>query len=284
MADGPIDDLHERPEAPSAAPSGSPADGHVDAHENAYTVSEVARLANVSVRTLHHYDAIGLLEPAWRGENGYRYYGPDDLSRLQRILAYRELGFELETIAAMLDDPDLDEISHLRRQKSLLQARRERIDAMLRALRATMEARQMGFTLDPKDMLEVFGDFDPTEHATEAEERWGDTDAYRESRRRVRSYAKGDWLRIQEEANAVAARLADLLADGVPAGDARAMDAAEAHRQHISRWFYACGKDVHVGLADMYEADPRFRQHYEDRATGLAAYVAAAIRANAERD
>jgi len=274
MADRRTETERNRPEAASTA------DGRSG---GAYNVGEVARLANVSVRTLHHYDAIGLLAPARRGENGYRRYGPDDLERLQRILAYRELGFELEAIAAMLDDPEQDELSHLRRQKRLLQSRRERIDAMLRALQETMEAIQMGFTLDPKDMLEAFGDFDPAEHAAEAEERWGDTDAYKESHRHTRSYRKEDWLRIRQEGEAVETRLAGLMAEGVPAGAVRAMDAAETHRQHISRWFYDCSKEVHVGLADMYEADPRFRKHYDDRAAGLAGYVAAAIRANAER-
>jgi len=244
---------------------------------------QVARAAGVSIRTLHHYDAIGLLAPSRRGENGYRRYGPGELARLQRILAYRQLGFDLEAIGAMLDDPELDELAHLRRQKTLLQARRDRIDAMLGALDKTMEARQMGIDLDPKDMLEVFGDFDPTAHAEEAEERWGDTDAYRQSRQRTGRYGKGDWLRIRREGDAVDTRLAGLMAEGVPPGDERAMEAAEAHRRHITTWFYDCSKAMHLGLADMYEADPRFARHYEDRSVGLAAYVAAAIRANAER-
>jgi len=272
---------HDR-RAPAARRRGPHLPG--PAAQRGYTVGEVARLANVSVRTLHHYDAIGLLNPERRGDNGYRRYGPDHLARLQRILAYRELGFDLHAILTMLDDPELDEQRHLRRQKALLEARRARLDAMLSALDKTMEARQMGINLDPKDMLQVFGDFDPSEHAEEVEERWGGTDAFQESYRRTSRYGKDDWLRIRSEGEAVEARLAELLEQGVPAQDARAMDAAEAHRQHISRWFYDCGKALHVGLADMYESDPRFARHYEDRAPGLAGYVAAAIRANAERD
>lgn len=247
------------------------------------TVGEVARLARVSVRTLHHYDAIGLLTPGRRGENGYRRYRAGDLRRLQRILAYRALGFELDAIRAMLDDPSDDEVTHLRRQKALLDARLERLTAMRRALERTLEARQMGIELNPEEMLEVFGDADPTAYAAEAEERWGDTEAYRESQRRARRYDKEAWVRIRDEMEAVEQRFAELLQAGVPADDPRAMAAADAHRQHISRWFYDCGTEMHVGLADMYQADPRFRRHYEDRAAGLAAYVAAAIRANAER-
>ncbi len=248
-----------------------------------YRVGEVARLSRVSVRTLHHYDAIGLLTPGERHDNGYRGYTRADLERLQRILAYRELGFELDAIRALLDDPDLDPVEHLRHQKALLDERADRIDAMRRTVQKLMEARQMGINLDPKEMLEVFGDLDPSEHAAEAQERWGDTDAYRQSRQRTSRYGKADWQRMRREVEAVEQRLADALADGVPATDRRAMDAAEAHRQHIDRWFYDCDHAMHVGLADMYTADPRFRAHYDDRAPGLAAFVSNAIRANAAR-
>jgi DNA-binding transcriptional MerR regulator len=173
-----------------------------------YTVGDVARLAGVSVRTLHHYDAIGLLRPADRGDNGYRSYGPQDLERLQRILAYRELGFELATIGALLDDPATDRIDHLRRQATLLDARMERLEAMRSSLRKTMEAYQMGIDLDPKEMFEVFGDFDPTEHAAEAEERWGDTEAFRQSQQRTRRYGKADWQRIGQASDAIERRFA----------------------------------------------------------------------------
>ena len=248
-----------------------------------HTVGAVAQAARVSVRTLHHYDAVGLLRPSVRGDNGYRYYTPEDLERLQRVLAYRELGFELAAIRQLLDDPGTDRLEHLRRQDALLEARMERLTAMRRTLRKTMEAYQMGIDLDPDEMLEVFGDFDPTEHAAEAEERWGDTDAYRQSQERAKTYTKADWQRIQRESEAVEQRLADLRQAGVAATDPQAMDAAEAHRQHIGRWFYDCDKAMHAGLADMVEADPRFRKHYEDRVAGLADYAVQAIRANAAR-
>ena len=248
-----------------------------------YAVGEVARAARVSVRTLHHYDAIGLLRPTERGENGYRHYTPGDLERLQRILAYRELGFALPAIGQLLDEPRIDRLEHLQRQEALLDARMERLDAMRQALRRTKEAYRMGIDLDPKEMLEVFGDFDPTEHAAEAEERWGDTDAYRQSQQRTKGYGKADWQRIRRESDALDQRFADLMRSGVPPTDPQALDVAEAHRQHIGRWFYACPKAMHAGLADMYEADPRFRRHYDARLAGLAGYAAKAIRANAER-
>lgn len=246
------------------------------------SVGEVAELVGVSVRTLHHYDAIGLLSPTARTEAGYRLYGPAELERLSQILAYRELGFELEVIAQLLDDADTDPVEHLRQQEALLNARLERLLAMRRQVRRQMEARKMGINLTPKEMLDLFGDHDPTEHAQEAEERWGHTDAYKQSQQRTKSYSKADWQRLSAESAAVEERLIELMREGVPATDDRAKAAAEAHRQQISRNFYDCSYEMHRNLADMYLADPRFTKYYEDKAEGLAHYVADAIRANAE--
>ena len=248
-----------------------------------HTVGEVARFAGVSVRTLHHYDEVGLLSPSGRTAAGYRMYGDADLERLQQILCYRELGFGLGEIAEILDDPRTDPIDHLRRQHALLTDQMERLAAMVEAVRKTMEARTMGISLNPEEMFEVFGDHDPTQYADEVEQRWGDTDAYKQSQRRTKSYTKDDWLRIKEEAGAAEQRLAAALAAGLPPDSDEAMAAAEAHRTHIDRWFYDLSPDMHRNLADMYVADPRFTKHYEDVAPGLAQYVRDAIHANADR-
>ena len=202
--------------------------------------------------------------------------------RLHAVLAYRELGFELGAVQELLTDQHTDPGEHLRRQEAVLNARIERLLTMRRSLRRQMEAISMGINLNPQELLEVFGEEDPTKHAAEAEERWGSSDAYQESRRRTRGYSKEDWLRIKGESEAIEAGFAELLAASVPATDPRAQAQAEAHRQHISRYFYDCSYDIHRGLAAMYTADPRFEANYEKRAAGLAAYVAAAIVANAE--
>lgn len=121
------------------------------------------------------------------------------------------------------------------------------------------------------------------EHGTEVKERWGETDAYRESMRRARGHTKADWKIIKEEIDAAESHMAELLAAGADPEGEEAMAGAEELRAHISRWFYPCSHRMHAGLADMYEADPRFTAHYEERAEGLAGFVAAAIRANAIR-
>ena len=246
-----------------------------------YAVGEVARFARVTVRTLHHYDDIGLLRPSVRTRTGHRRYDEADLARLQQILGYRELGLPLDRIAEILNDPTRKRRDHLQAQHALLVEHIARLGAQLGALEKTMEAYDMGIKLSPEEMSEVFGGFDPNGHAQEAEARWGDTDAYRESARRTSSYRKDDWKRMREETDAIEGQFLEAMEAGEPAHSARATAAAEAHRLNISRWFYDCDPAMHKALGDMYVQDPRFAAHYESRAPGLATYVRDAIAANA---
>jgi MerR family transcriptional regulator, thiopeptide resistance regulator len=244
-----------------------------------YTVGELAGLAGVTVRTLHHYDSIGLLCPGERSAAGYRMYTDDDIVRLHRIIFYRSLGFDLDRIAMLLGDAALNAADHLRTQHDLLTERLDRLRQMIALVERQMEAEKMGINLTPDEMFEVFGDFDPTEHADEVEQRWGNTDAFRQSQERAKRYRREDWQRIGAEAAEIERGFIDLMQRGVPADSPDARALAESHRQHISRWFYDCTPEIHRGLADMYVTDPRFAKYYEDRASGLSEYIAGAIRA-----
>ena len=248
-----------------------------------WSVGEVARQAGISVRTLHHYDEVGLVVPTVRTAAGHRRYDHPDLRRLQRVLAYRELGFRLDQIATLLDDETTPPVERLLRQHAAVSARIEHLQRVAAAIEKTMEAHRMGIRLTPQEMLDVFGDFDPLEQADEAQERWGDTDAYQQSQVRTSSYTKDDWLRLTAEGDAVLAGFAAAFAAGQPATGDEATAAAEAHRLHISRWFYDCSYEMHRGLAEMYVADERFTAYYERVATGLAHYVHDAVHANADR-
>ncbi|WP_030177336.1 MerR family transcriptional regulator [Streptomyces sp. NRRL S-813] len=248
-----------------------------------YTVGQVAGFAGVTVRTLHHYDDVGLLVPGERSHAGHRRYSDADLDRLQQILFYRELGFPLEEVAALLDDPAADPRAHLRRQHELLTARIEKLQKMAAAVEHAMEARKMGINLTPEEKFEVFGDHDPDQYADEVEERWGDTEAYRQSRQRTAGYTKQDWKRVTDELNAIHHRMGDLLAQGVPADSEAAMDVAEEHRLFITRSYYDCAHQMHTCLGEMYVSDPRFTATYEEIRPGLAAYMRDAIVANAAR-
>lgn len=248
-----------------------------------YSVGQVAGFAGVTVRTLHHYDDIGLLAPSERSHAGHRRYSDADLDRLQQILFYRELGFPLDEVAVLLDDPEADPRAHLRRQHELLTARIEKLQKMAAAVEHAMEARKMGINLTPEEKFEVFGDKDPEQYTEEAEQRWGGTEAYAESQRRAARYTKDDWKRMQAEVNAWSERYDTLMAAGEPPTGEAAMDMAEEHRQHITQWFYECTYEIHRGLADMYVADERFKAFYDSRRTGLAEHLRDAIKANATR-
>jgi hypothetical protein len=174
-------------------------------------------------------------------------------------------------------------VEHLRRQHGLVLERMERLREVAAVLEKTMEAHKMGIRLNPEEMFEVFGDQDPTQYAEEAEERWGDTDAWRESQRRASAYTKDDWLRVKAEQEASGRALAEALQGGHAPDSDVAMDAAEQARLVIDRNFYPCSHEMHVNLGEMYVADPRFTATYEEMAPGLAQYVRDAIVANAAR-
>jgi DNA-binding transcriptional MerR regulator len=246
-----------------------------------YTVSQVSRMAGVTVRTLHHYDEIALLVPSERRANGYRYYTDADLQRLQQILIFKELGFSLEAIQSIIDEAPAERRDALVMQRELLQGELRKTTAVIRAIENAIQALEGGDHMDSNKMFDGFDEFQKKEYAEEANQRWGDTDAYKESMRRTKQYTKDDWARIKGESEAITRGIADLMLAGHPADDAEVKALAEQHRLHIDRWFYPCGYDMHVALGEMYVADPRFTETYDKVSKGLAEYLSTAIKANA---
>jgi DNA-binding transcriptional MerR regulator len=242
------------------------------------TIGDVARFAGITVRTLHHYDSIGLLTPSERRGNGYRGYTGADISRLQRILAYRELDLGLDEIRQLLDEP-ADAVFALKQARRRIAEQVGRLQRIAESLDAAIRAETKGTTMTPEEKLQAFGDFDPEEHAEEAKERWGATDAYAESARRTGSYTAEDWRRVSAEADEVNQGFLQLIADGTPADSTKAAALADAHRAYITKWFYACTPEIHAGLGSMYVADERFRANIDKAGNGLAAYQSAAIAA-----
>jgi len=245
-----------------------------------YQVKAVAQLANVTVRTLHHYDTIGLLTPSGRTEAGYRLYREQDLLRLHQIVLGRELGLSLERIRQMLDDPELDRKQVLLEQREQLVERASRTGAMIRSIDVALAALKGDKEMNAN---ELFDGFDPAEHADEAKERWGNGPAFAEASRRTRRYTKEDWARIKQENDELMKRLASALHGGARATDVTAMDLAEEHREQIDRWYYPCSVQMHAALADMYTADARFAASFDKYGEGMATFLAEAIRANAQR-
>ena len=206
-----------------------------------HTVGEVARLAGVSVRTLHHYDAIGLLEPAVRSVAGYRLYGHDALAHLQQILFFKELGFGLEDIARIMGDPSFDRREALLVQRRMLADKSAQLHRMTGAVDAALDTMERGTTMDEGEMFEVFGGFDPKQYEAEVQQRWGDTDAYKESTCRAKRYTKQDWQRMKDEAETNLARMVELFDAAIAPEDARVMASAEEARRGIDQIGRAAG-------------------------------------------
>jgi DNA-binding transcriptional MerR regulator len=245
----------------------------------AFTVGELARLTGITVRALHHYDEIGLVVPSHRTAAGYRLYDDRDVIRLQQVLLFRELGLPLDEIAFAIDEAGTRE-ELLRKHRAVLVAKRGRLDAMLSALDSALDALEKGRDMQPDDVKQMFEGFDHSQYEEEAKERWGDTDAYKESMRRTKSYGKAQWDQIQADWQKIYADMAVLMKSGTAVADASVQALVEAHRAHIDRWFYPCSVEMHKGLGAMYVQDPRFKANLDKVADGFAQYLSDAIAAS----
>jgi DNA-binding transcriptional MerR regulator len=240
---------------------------------DAKTVGAVATLTGVSVRTLHHYDHIGLVVPSVRTPAGYRGYTDADIERLHLVLVYRSVGLPLDEIRTLLDDETADVVEHLRRQRELLLHQAERLEHTIKAVEELMNAHRDGIQLTAEEQVEIFGTTAfSEEYAAEAEQRWGDTDAWKQSQQRVSRFSKQDWIDIKADVDKLLADLAAAKRDGVEPGSAEANELAARHRASIER-YYDCDDEMHRCLAEMYLADERFTRYYDDVEPGLAQFV-----------
>ncbi|MGW0206522.1 MerR family transcriptional regulator [Streptomyces sp. NPDC003233] len=252
-----------------------------------YSVGQVSAFAGVTVRTLHHYDKAGLLSPSDRSHAGYRLYNDADLVRLQQILFYRELGSSLEEIAAILRDPLSNALEHLRARQRQLREEIARLQRLAEVAERAIEVQQTGVSLTPQERFDVFGEitFDLS-YATEAELKWAQSDGQREAMTRAAAHTKEDWRQLMGEAAAWRGELLAAFDEGEPSDGERAMDLAEEHRLHISRWFTCCPPDMHRRIADDFIADPRAFALVvppSQQRPGLAVYTCKAVHANAAR-
>ena len=263
----------------------TPAADAIAVSDGGLTVGEVARRVGVSVRTLHHFDDIGLVVPQARSWAGYRLYSRADIARLQRVLVYRELGFALARIRELIDDPDVDERAHLASQRELLAARIARLQQMVCAVDTMMGAHDMTKSttpdLTPQEQAEAFGSQWDDRYAAEAEERWGGTDDWVHAQRVKATMSPGDFAAARTEMEEIDEELARAMRDGIAPGSERANALAELHRERaIGRWFPVTHAK-HVLIARGYTDDPRFTAHDDAREPGLAAWLRAVIEANA---
>lgn len=248
----------------------------------AYTVKQMAKLSGVSVRALHHYDALGLLRPSSVGSNGYRYYSRDDLLRLQQILFYRELETPLRDIQIALDEPGFDAAAALRGHRQRLAAQAKRYARLVRVIDQTLETLNGDETMDDKQMFEGF---DPEKQAQREAwliERLGEgkaAEAIADARAKIRSLTKAEFSAFQAEQREMEAQMGKALTQGLPA-DSDAVGAM------MRRWWDWIGKgwnreptpEAFTRLGRLYLDNPEFTARYEAVAPGLTEYLAEAMR------
>ncbi|MBE5960849.1 MAG: MerR family transcriptional regulator [Lachnospiraceae bacterium] len=235
-------------------------------------ISEVAALTNVSVRTLHYYDQIGLLSPEDVTEAGYRVYSEASLERLQQILFFRELDFPLNEIKEILSSPGYDKEEALLRQRDLLVKKRERIDKLVQLLDNSIKGeKNMSFKEFDKTEIEQAR----KEYAEEARERWGSTDAYQQYEKKTKGYSKEKWESVMEETNQILKRFAAIR--NQDPGSEEAQKLVGEWKDYITATHYDCTKEILASLGLMYTADERFKKNIDQNGEGTAAFMGNAI-------
>jgi DNA-binding transcriptional MerR regulator len=237
-----------------------------------YTVQRLAILAGVSVRTLHYYDEIGLLKPAYTAENGYRFYKEKELLSLQQILFFRELEFPLEKIKEIMLSPGFDSLEALSDQQKLLEVKKKRIEQLLQTITTTIESLKGGVRMTDDTTFSAFNDPTYQAHKDEVEKRWGNTDAYKQSKQRVGKMSKADLERVKAEAEDISRTAAELMVKGFSCDSPEVQKQVERFYKHLHN-FYDPSYEMFKGLGQMYVDDPRFTEVYEKRAKGFAVFM-----------
>ena len=230
------------------------------------SISEIAKLSGVSVRTLHYYDEIGLLKPSEViPETGYRYYDEESLERLQQILFYRELDFPLKEIAQIMNSSAYNKKEALQKQRELLKLKRKRLDKLISLLNANLKG----------DTTMSFNEFDTTEiddakarYAREVKERWGDTAAYAQSQRKTAGYTKADWKRIHGEGDVLLKQFSECVGEDPTCEKVQKL--VKMWQKHITDYYYDCTEEILSGLGQMYVLDERFTKNMDKYREGTA--------------
>lgn len=233
-------------------------------------IKEFADFTGVSVRTLHYYDEIGLLSPAYVDEQtGYRFYDENSLLRMQEILFYRELDFPLKIIGEILSSPGYDTSGALKEQKKLLILKKERLERLISAVDDAMKG---------ENVMSAFDNSEFEKYKTEAKEKWGKTDAYKEHKEKTKGYSKEKWNNLIEEMNAVFAEFAAYRKSGKGPDSAEVQSLVRKLQNHITENYYHCTNEILSGLGQMYVLDERFKNNIDKHGDGTAELVSEAIK------
>lgn len=237
------------------------------------SISEMARLSGVSVRTLHYYDEIGLLKPSEViSDTGYRYYDEEAIAQLQQILFYRELDFPLKEIVKMMEASDYKKEDALLKQKGLLKLKRKRLDKLIRLIDVSLKG----------DTTMSFKEFDMSEineakekYAEEIKERWGETEAYKQSQKKTSGYSKEEWKKVSDGMDELLKKFASEVGSDPACETVQSL--VEDWKQYITATYYDCTKEILCGLGQMYVADERFLKNMDKFREGTTKLISEAI-------
>lgn len=236
------------------------------------TIKEIAQLAGITVRTLHYYDEIELLKPAVTEDNGYRLYDEQSLKELQQILFFRELGFPLKQIKQIMLSESYDEKKTLSKHKELLKLKRDRISGLIKLIDDTLEGEKVSFKEFEMTEIEQHRE----KYAKEAKQRWGNTDAYKQSTAKTQKYTKEDWKKINEESAKIFEYFAACMKGEE---DSKSPDElVKLWQQHITKYYYDCTDEILLGLGEMYVQDERFKQNIDKFGDDLAEFIRESIK------
>ena len=234
------------------------------------TVKEVSQLTGVSIRTLHHYDAIGLLHPARVTEAGYRLYDRRALERLHSILLLRQLRFPLKEIREILDRPNFDPREALADQLELLKLQRNQLDALIAHTEAIMRTGVISMNFEPFDT-------DKQErYARQAKEKWGRTDAYKEYEKKTKDASREDLQDAGQALMAIFGEFGEIRNFSPEGSEAQAL--VKKLQDHITANFYTCTPQILSGLGRMYAAGGEMTDNIDAAGgAGTAEFAAKAI-------
>jgi DNA-binding transcriptional MerR regulator len=252
----------------------------------ALTVRQVAKLSGVSIRALHHYDQLGLLKPAFTGHNRYRYYGQDELLRLQQILLHRELGIPLGEIGAILDAPGFDRLAALRQQRLRLSEEAKRYAQLVRTIDRTIASLEGDRAMRNADLYKGISPDKQAEYEAWLVEQFGGDMPERIalSRRKYESLSADEKQQLNEELHDMEQGLAEGLRRGVPMGSPSLDPLLQRHRAWVSAmWDKPCPPEAYAGLAELYLSHPDFIARYEAIAPGFAEYLSGSMKLYAHR-
>lgn len=241
-----------------------------------YTVQQLANLAGVTTRTLHHYDEIGLLSPARKSSNGYRQYGEAELLKLQQIMFFRELEFPLKEIETILKNPKFDMATALSDHRKLIKIKKKRMNDLLKTIDKTLTKINHKKNMDDKELYGGFSKEEAETYAAEAKARWGHNDAYKQSQERVKKMSKEQFAQIGKEGDELQKEIVANIDKGPESPIVQKLIAK--HYDNL-RHFYEPNLEMYRGLADMYVSDPRFAAHFKKYHPDLPEFMRDAMHA-----